>query len=57
WVRIERIDGVGAASRGFWHMTRSTLGAAQAVNGETGVAKRPRSLASSPSNAISLGDM
>ncbi|XP_034839202.1 neuralized-like protein 4 isoform X1 [Maniola hyperantus] len=57
WVRIERIDGVGAASRGFWHMTRSTLGAAQAVSGDGGVAKRPRSLPSSPSNAISLGDI
>ncbi|XP_047543867.1 neuralized-like protein 4 isoform X1 [Vanessa atalanta] len=57
WVRIERIDGVGAASRGFWHITRSTLGAAQAASSESGIAKRPRSLASSPTNLITLGDI
>ncbi|XP_052746681.1 neuralized-like protein 4 isoform X2 [Bicyclus anynana] len=57
WVRIERIDGVGAAARGFWHIMRSTLVAAQAVSGESGDARRPRSMASSPSNSILLGDI
>ncbi|XP_047524615.1 neuralized-like protein 4 isoform X2 [Pieris napi] len=44
WVRIERIDGIGAATRGFWHIVRSTLGAAQAV--ERAVAKRPAEISS-----------
>ncbi|XP_041987220.1 neuralized-like protein 4 [Aricia agestis] len=57
WVRIERIDGVGAASRGFWHIQRSTLGAAQAATTtERDIVRRPRCLASAPSNTISVDD-
>ncbi|CAK1555013.1 unnamed protein product [Leptosia nina] len=47
WVRIERIDGVGAAMRGFWHIARATLAAAQARS-ERGPARRPRHLAPAP---------
>ncbi|KAJ0183844.1 hypothetical protein K1T71_000267 [Dendrolimus kikuchii] len=45
WVRIERIDGVGAAQRGFWHVTKTTLGCAQSANGDRGPVRRPRSMA------------
>ncbi|XP_053624877.1 neuralized-like protein 4 isoform X2 [Plodia interpunctella] len=47
WVRIERIDGVGAAQRAFWHVVRSTLGSRQAADGTA--VRRPRSLAPAPS--------
>ncbi|OWR53166.1 hypothetical protein KGM_201376 [Danaus plexippus plexippus] len=56
WVRIERIDGVGAATRGWWHVTRSTLGAAQAHRNDVNPAKRPRALAPAPTSG-SLGDI
>ncbi|XP_038216186.1 neuralized-like protein 4 isoform X1 [Zerene cesonia] len=60
WVRIERIDGVGAARRGFWHVARSTLGAAQGARGARAEwggaaargAERPRSLAAALSTAL-----
>ncbi|XP_047040446.1 neuralized-like protein 4 [Helicoverpa zea] len=42
WVRIERIDGVGAASRGFWHVGRSSLRAAQTSTVATGPLRRPK---------------
>ncbi|XP_060809527.1 neuralized-like protein 4 isoform X1 [Amyelois transitella] len=51
WVRIERIDGVGAAQRAFWHVVRSTLGSSQAAGVPTGVVRRPRSLAMAPSTS------
>ncbi|XP_028174207.1 neuralized-like protein 4 isoform X1 [Ostrinia furnacalis] len=50
WVRIERIDGVGAAQRAFWHVVRSTLGSAQAAAADA-PARRPRSLAPAPTTA------
>lgn len=53
WVRIERIDGVGAAQRAFWHVVRSTLGSAQAA-GADGLVRRPRSLAPAPNTAPAL---
>ncbi|KAH9628013.1 hypothetical protein HF086_017988 [Spodoptera exigua] len=57
WVRIERIDGVGAAQRGFWHVVRSTLGAAQVVGGERGPVRRPRGLSSAPCSSLPFADM
>ncbi|XP_059055194.1 neuralized-like protein 4 isoform X2 [Achroia grisella] len=56
WVRIERIDGVGAAQRAFWHIVRSTLGSAQVTN-ECGVARRPRSLVPAPCISPPLADI
>ncbi|KAM3968620.1 neuralized E3 ubiquitin protein ligase 4 [Aphomia sociella] len=56
WVRIERIDGVGAAQRAFWHVVRSTLGSAQAAC-EMGTARRPRSLVPAPCTSPPLTDI
>ncbi|KAL4717652.1 hypothetical protein ACJJTC_000801 [Scirpophaga incertulas] len=56
WVRIERIDGVGAAQRGFWHVVRSTLSCAQAAPDE-GLVRRPRSLATAPCHNPPLADI
>ena len=57
WVRIERIDGVGAAQRGFWHVVRSTLGAAQVAGGERGPVRRPRCLSAGPCASPPFADM
>lgn len=57
WVRIERIDGVGAAQRGFWHVTKATLGSAQSANGDRGPVRRPRSLADTPCTSPSYYDL
>ncbi|XP_026761342.2 neuralized-like protein 4 [Galleria mellonella] len=56
WVRIERIDGVGAAQRAFWHVVRSTLGSAQAAS-ESGVVRRPRSLVPTLCTSPPLADI
>ncbi|KAI5641319.1 neuralized domain-containing protein [Phthorimaea operculella] len=54
WVRIERIDGVGACRRAFWHVARHTLGSAQS---QTGPVRRPRSLAPTPCVSPPLADI
>ncbi|XP_068632829.1 neuralized-like protein 4 [Battus philenor] len=55
WVRIERIDGVGAAARAFWPIARTTLSAARAAAG-AGIARRPRALAPLPGCTPALYD-
>lgn len=60
WVRIERIDGVGASQRGYWHVMRSTLGSAQAIAGERGPVRRPRLFpapTNNPRNGSGYDDM
>ncbi|CAH0402005.1 unnamed protein product [Chilo suppressalis] len=58
WVRIERIDGVGAARRAFWHVFRSTLGSAQAAgDADAGAVRRPRALLPTPCSAPHLADI
>ncbi|XP_072930436.1 neuralized-like protein 4 isoform X2 [Epargyreus clarus] len=54
WVRIERIDGVGAASRGFWHVTKSML--ARARSAAPGAARRPPALLAAPCADITAFD-
>lgn len=54
WVRIERIDGVGACRKAFWHVARHTLSSAQE---QTGPARRPRSLAPAPCVSPPFADM
>ncbi|XP_028032993.1 neuralized-like protein 4 isoform X1 [Bombyx mandarina] len=57
WVRIERIDGVGAAQRGFWNVSRNILGSAQAAHGESGSVRRPRALVDVPCTSTSFSDI
>lgn len=57
WVRIERIDGVGAAQRGFWHVVRHTLSAAQADGMDRGPVRRPRGLYSEPVCTLPFHDV
>ncbi|CAB3250161.1 unnamed protein product [Arctia plantaginis] len=57
WVRIERIDGVGAAQRAFWHVVRSTLGMAQMASAERGTVRRPLSLTGAPCTSPALADI
>lgn len=57
WVRIERIDGVGAAQRGFWHVTKATLGSAQSANGEDGPVRRPTALADNLCTSTTYSDL
>ncbi|XP_022832524.1 neuralized-like protein 4 [Spodoptera litura] len=57
WVRIERIDGVGAAQRGFWHVVRGTLTAAQADGMDRGPVRRPRGLYSEPVSSLPFHDV
>ncbi|KAG6443228.1 hypothetical protein O3G_MSEX002723 [Manduca sexta] len=65
WVRIERIDGVGAAQRAFWHVSRCTLGFAQAAHAtlaarpaeEPAAPRRPRTLAPAPCTSPSFSDI
>ncbi|XP_050683838.1 neuralized-like protein 4 isoform X2 [Leptidea sinapis] len=55
WVRFERIDGVGAARRGFWQVSRVVLMAAKTSTASRPV--RPANLASVPSAANPAGWM